>query len=48
MKSLFLSDDPRNLEEYNDIPLPLEESIMEFARNEAKRLNIDIDEQYIK
>ena len=41
---MFISNDPRNLAEYNNLKFPLNLEMKEFAREEAKKMNLDIDE----
>lgn len=42
--SLFISDEARNLPMYNDTCFPLNREIMEFAKVESGKMNIQIDD----
>lgn len=45
--SLYISDYPENLPEYNDYKFPLNQEMMDFARQKAKELGVEIDEKMI-
>lgn len=45
--SYFISEEKRNLPQYNDLKFPLNEEIMEFARIKSKEMGIQLDENFI-
>lgn len=46
--STYISDEARNLPEYSDLKFPLNESIMEFARQSSKSLGVSLDANLVK
>ena len=45
--STFISNDSRNLPEYNNIKLPDNHKIKDFTKEQAKNYNFDLDEKLI-
>ena len=46
--SRYISNRPQCKEEYNDIPCPQNEDIKQFAKEKAKELDIEIDDQLLQ
>ncbi|KAL4505198.1 hypothetical protein ABPG72_016265 [Tetrahymena utriculariae] len=46
--SFYISDEKRNLPQYNDLKFPLNEEIMNFAREKSKEMGLELDENYIR
>lgn len=46
--STYISDEARNLPEYSDLKFPLNEDIMEYTRQESKKLGVPLDENLVK
>ncbi|KAL4462626.1 hypothetical protein ABPG74_000456 [Tetrahymena malaccensis] len=46
--SFYISDEKRNLPQYNDLKFPLNEEIMKFAREKSQEMGLELDENYIR
>lgn len=46
--SFYISEDKRNLNEYNNYKFPLNTEMMNYARDMCKKYELDIDDKYIE
>lgn len=46
--SYYISNDPMNLPEYNDLNFPANEDIMKFTKEKAQEMNIPVDDKLLR